>query len=560
MSAPMRKSVGGEQPIVGSGFWEAEPAGRASSMAGQSLSSARLQETAELMSRPASPDDKPQASGPAHDPDQLVFDPDSWEAGPTEEATGAVAVGSLRSAKVPDFGGLEGAVMQTDSDPPPAAAPALSGTGRRSQNPARALLGASSPGPVALPSTPTKPARRESKPQESSAAPSQPTQAAATPSDRPVPPPLPRRQKPASRSAVDRDTARPPASSPKAAAPPASSPSAGEAPKGAKVVSLAAAEPKREVKPAPAAAPSAPASFASEPAAVAPAPVSAAAPAAAAPGSPTPSEAVRTAEPRAATAESIATANVVPVATTEPSREIAAVPKESRPEAVAAQPPRAEQPAATQAAASAQAAPKSEPVHKGAERPSPLPAARPSHHAIPSHAAHLPGLPMDDIAEPDRFDDLFQVARRTITPEIIERRRRARRFVLWLMAGMLAILSLAALIYAWQHRAQARRRVGVEAGETSTMLYAADRASPPRAAPDPVRAVAPPDTLMAPPVAAAPEPVSPAAAEPSPHAPARGRPARTSREPHSVARPDVRAAEIKDVVPAAKFGADTPTN
>ncbi len=120
------------------------------------------------MSSPVSPEGKSPPKDPAGED---LFDPNSWGAEPTEEAVNAVGLGSMPVNRVPDFSSLglsadpstepklEG---RGESNPPPPDRP-------RSQNPARALLAT---GGANLAPTP-----------------------ADKPSERPVPPPLPKRQR-----------------------------------------------------------------------------------------------------------------------------------------------------------------------------------------------------------------------------------------------------------------------------------------------------------------------------------------------------------------------------
>jgi hypothetical protein len=205
-------------------------------------------------------------------------------------------------------------------------------------------------------------------------------------------------------------------------------------------------------------------------------------------------------------------------------------------------------PAAVSASAEVQTARPVQKIPPDARQPA-TPARAP-HHAIPAHAAHLPGLPMDEAPEPDRFEDLFQVARRVITPEIIARRRRARRFVLWTMVSMLAILSLAALIYLWRHAAE-RRRAAVEVAMPSTALYAAAQATP-AAQPEPVVlpvASAEPGATNSPAVEASAE-----AAAPPPKARVLARRGRVSQPGRSTAEVAAPASDEQETTPAAKFG------
>jgi hypothetical protein len=178
------------------------------------------------------------------------------------------------------------------------------------------------------------------------------------------------------------------------------------------------------------------------------------------------------------------------------------------------------------------------------------------HHAIPEHAAHLPGLPMDEVLEPDRFDDLFQQARRVITPEIIERRRRARRLVLFIMVAGLAILSLAALIYLWRHAA-ARRRAAIESQTSNPELYAA---APQTAAPQPAPSVvvtpAEPVAANPPAVEAPAEPAASVPAEASSKAQVHVRPGRVSQPAARKTAPAAPAREVQEATPAAKFEAE----
>ena len=183
MSAPLRKSVGRQQPSTRSEFWQAEVAGGVTSSAARSVTAprARPQETAEPMSRPAPPDERSQGLHPASGPDEELFDPNSWEAGPTEEALTTLAVGTLPAAKVPDVSDLGELPVSSGEPPSPAEPPKEQRPGRRSQNPARALLGGAAPG---------QPAVRVAQAEDHPAG-----------DERPVPPPLPRRQKPVAKRA-----------------------------------------------------------------------------------------------------------------------------------------------------------------------------------------------------------------------------------------------------------------------------------------------------------------------------------------------------------------------
>jgi hypothetical protein len=167
---------------------------------------------------------------------------------------------------------------------------------------------------------------------------------------------------------------------------------------------------------------------------------------------------------------------------------------------------------------------------------------------------------MDEAPEPDRFEDLFQVNHRVITPEIIERRRRARRFVLWTMISMLAILSLAAVIYAWRHAAAARSRAAIESVGANPELYAAAQGAPAPAAPrsEPsVLTVAPAEPVVAnpPPVEVSAEPAVPVHAEARPQAQVRAGPRRVSQPGRPMAEVAAPTHDVPETTPAAKFEA-----
>jgi len=174
---------------MGNEFWQAEVAGRVKSSAARSVTAprARRRKRQNRWSRPASPETGRRVPC-SDDPDETVFDPNSWEAGPTEEALTTLAV-APPSRQSP---GRErhGRGWWSHPSPSPTFPRATEGQDRRPalQNPARRCRSKRTQGGPA-PAAASQPA----VPGESAAAEGAPVSAAAP--ERPVPPPLPKRQR-----------------------------------------------------------------------------------------------------------------------------------------------------------------------------------------------------------------------------------------------------------------------------------------------------------------------------------------------------------------------------